>query len=342
MKTKLIIICAAALLGGCTTYKQKFGKGTVADIGFFADSTVTMMGSLDLQMGRNEALLTRRFFNMEDSEEQAVVKLDTEFQATLHGLMEYSIKIVSIAESGRGDLEMVEAYADYLDQFRETMLEHELIDSSSFDRTVRDVREQEHFLNALRTAQPLLNAVAMNSILSVDELQDAVMVLVKKVDLKIDEEYADIARYRSTTLENEKSDILKAFEIIYTAYRAEEPELSALRESGVIWTPEIIPEGRPSREDLGKIGDHLEARMNAMHRIHQEIEPDWNDYLETQRELKTITKRSMTMIQQTQIIMLTWVRAHRKMADGTSDPADWFDIGESTKALLKTAPRAVL
>lgn len=37
--------------------REKFSAGTVADIGFFAGSTVAMMSSLDLQQGRNEALL---------------------------------------------------------------------------------------------------------------------------------------------------------------------------------------------------------------------------------------------------------------------------------------------
>ncbi|MEE9368907.1 MAG: hypothetical protein V3V05_08580 [Pontiella sp.] len=130
--------------------------------------------------------------------------------------------------------------------------------------------------------------------------------------------------------------------MIYEAYKTDDPELSALRESGVIWMPEIIPEGTPTREELKVIGEHLEARLNAMHRIRQEVDPDWNDYLDTHKELKLIAKRSMTMVQRTQIMMLTWVRAHQKMAAGVVDPADWFDVGESTKNLLKSAPGAVL
>lgn len=79
-----------------------------------------------------------------------------------------------------------------------------------------------------------------------------------------------------------------------------------------------------------------------MYRIHQEVDSDWQDYLDTKKELQLVAKRSITMIQRTQLMMLTWVRAHQRMVAGKVDPADWFDIGESTKNLLKAAPGAVL
>lgn len=341
LNTYFLITSAALVLSGCTTYKEKFQAGTVANIGFFADSTVTMMSSLDLQMGRNETLLTRRFFDRSEEEELKLIELDQEFQSTISGLVKYSIKIVNIAESASTEEEMIAKYADYLSQFKEALSEHELFDAEGFDQTLAKVREQETFLEALRAGQSLLNAVAMEAILNIEELLDAVDVLVEKVHLKIDEEYEDVVLYRHI-LEDEKSDILRAFAIIYTAYKSDEPELSALRESGVIWMPEIIPEGVPTRKELEKIGEHLESRLNAMHRIHQEVAPDWQDYLDTKKELQVVTKRSMTMIQRTQLMMLTWVRAHQRMAAGKVDPADWFDLSESTKNLLKAAPGAIL
>ena len=42
------------------------------------------------------------------------------------------------------------------------------------------------------------------------------------------------------------------------------------------------------------------------------------------------------------LIFLTWVRAHQNMSAGMVSEADWFDIGETTKSLIKGAPSAVL
>lgn len=80
-----------------------------------------------------------------------------------------------------------------------------------------------------------------------------------------------IIRYR-TILEREKFNIMTAFEIIYDSYRNDKPNLKELRSSGVIWTPEIIPEGLPTREDLKDIGEHLHNRMEAL----QAVQKKWN------------------------------------------------------------------
>ena len=135
---------------------------------------------------------------------------------------------------------------------------------------------------------------------------------------------------------------MMAFELIYDAYRSDVPNLQELRESGVIWTPEIIPEGRPSRDDLEKIGEHLHARMGALHSAQETMRPNWEDYLASHQEVDRISDRIIGNIHEARILMLTWVRAHHKMASGTVDPAKWFDIGEVTKSLISTAPKAVL
>jgi len=38
------------------------------------------------------------------------------------------------------------------------------------------------------------------------------------------------------------------------------------------------------------------------------------------------------------IIMLAWVRAHQNMVAGRLDPAEWFDVGEMTKGLIRNSP----
>jgi hypothetical protein len=341
MKKTITLLIVCAMLGGCKSYKEKFKSGTVANIGFFADHTVTMMSSLDMQQGRDEALLTRRFFVLEEPEEQRLLELDQQFQGTISSLIQYSLKLVSISEGAATEEQMVKRYVKYLESFRDNRSTHDSFEEEKFNSILADVREQEKFLDALRMAQPLLNAAVMKSIVEVNELTQAIDELVDKVELKIDEEYADVARCRKV-LEDEKSDILRAFEIIYSAYRTDEPDLSGLKEAGIIWMPELVPEGVPTREELEAIGDHLEARLNALNRVQKEVDPEWGDYLDTHRELKLIAKRGKTTLQQTQIVMLTWVRAHQKMAAGVKDPAKWFDVGASTKALLQTAPRAIL
>ena len=338
---RILLVVAVAATSGCASYRKNFKNKTVVDIGYFADSTITMLSNLDLSMSREETLLVRRFMDESAPEEQAVMRADDQLKRDVGNMVRYSIEIVDIAESDLTETNKIYRYADYLVTFRDGIIEKHGMNLSLFDDTIEEVMAQTEFLEALRKAQPLLNAGVMAAALDVDELIQAVGILARKVDQRIDVEYADIIRYRAK-LEREKFDVLTAFEIIYDAYRLDEPNLDALRDSGVIWTPEIIPEGRPTRDDLRNIGEHLHARLQALDIVQKEMQPNWEDYMATHRELDSVADRSIQSAHKARILMLTWVRAHQKMASGTTNPAGWFDVGEVTKSLIKTAPGALL
>lgn len=343
MKTHTLILLATAttLFCGCTTYKKKFKNATTANIGFFADSTITMLSDQDMAITREEMLLVRRFFDKDAPEELRVEELNDEFKKIIKRLVRYSIEIVNIAETDQPEINKIEAYADYISQFREGMLEYGIIDSSAFDDTIREVREQTEFLIALRKAQPLLNVAIMEAAIEIDSLIEAIDTLSEKIDGRIDEDYEDIIRYRQK-IEREKFDILTAFEIIYDAFRDDDPRLTSLRESGVIWMPGILPEGRPERTDLENIGEHLKARINAFAAVQATLQPDWDDYLSAHIELDRVTDKSIAGAKRARILLLTWVRAHQKMASGKVAPAAWFDIGTVSKQLITAAPASLL
>lgn len=341
MKNAAFLVLAIALLNGCASYNEKFKNKSVANIGYFADSTITMLSDLDLSLSREDTLLVRRFIDESAPAEQLVEQLDKQLKMDLTNLVRYSIEIVNIAESEKDEITRVALYSDFLAGFRESIIEKHDVSFGLFDDTLEEVRAQTEFIEALRSAQPLLNAGVMAAALDVAELIDAVQALSIKIDQRIDVEYADIIRYREK-LEREKFDVMTAFEIIYDSYRMKEPNLAELRKSGVIWTPEIIPTGRPSRKDLQNIGEHLHARLEALDLVQAEMKPNWEDYIATHKELDIVADETVQSAYDARIIMLTWVRAHQKMSSGVIDPAAWFDIGEVTKSLIKSAPGAVL
>lgn len=328
------------LLSGCASYKKNFQDTSVANIGYFTDNTISMLSSLDIGVNREDTLLVRRFIDDESPEEQIVIDLNARLRQNLATMVRYSIMIVNIADAEGTDEEKVKRYADHLVEFRKENAGSSMISSNDFNTVIQEVREETELLNAFRKAQPLLNQAIMEAVWKVGELITAVNTLATELDQRIDVEYADIIRY-TTKLEREKFDILKAFEIIYDAYRMEEPELSALRESGVIWRPEIIPEGPPTKEDLTAIGEHLHKRLLALHTVQEEIKPNWERYMSTHQELDVLTDRTINTANQFRIVLITWARAHQKMASGTTKPAEWFDLNETVKGLAKSAPGAI-
>jgi len=321
-------------LTGCATLKKKFVSGYKANMGLFADNTIAMLSDIDIYIDRNEAVYVRRFFNEEDEEEKEMLRLSDNMQIALNNVVDYSITLVDMAESQRTEKEKAAAYAEHLNRFKDDIRYSIKMTSEQFDARIEALKSEPDFLAALRAAQPMINAAVMAVIREMKDLTDAVELVANKMDARIDAEYADIIRYQAK-MEDEKARILQAIEIVFDAYRAGEPNLKSLSETGSIWFPELIPKGRPTPKELNAIGEHLQARLDALHKIGQEIKPYWEEYRSSHRELDALTDKTLKEIDTVRLIMLVWVRAHQKMASGVVDPAEWFDINNAPMRLLK-------
>jgi hypothetical protein len=343
MKTYIIRAVAGCILlvSGCASYKKNFQNTSIANIGYFTDNTISMLSGLEIGINREDSLLVRRFIDKETPEKQVVSALKASLRENVVSMTRYSITIVNIADAEGTEEEKVQHYADYLVTFQNANADFALISSNDFETVIQEIREQTELLEAFRKAQPLMNQAVKEAVWKVSELIDAINILTMELDHRIDEDYADIIRYMNK-LEREKFDILTAFELIYDAHRMDEPELSALRDSRVIWYPEIIPEGTPTKEDLTKIGEHLHKRLLALNTVQEEIKPNWDRYISTHQELDLLSDRTINRANHLRIILLTWTRAHQKMASGIIKPAEWFDLDESIKVLAISAPKALL
>lgn len=320
-------------LTGCASLNKKFVSGTKAGIGLFADNTIALLSDLDLSIDRNEAVFVRRFINEGDDEEKEMIRLNDNMQIALYNIVDYSISLVDMAESQRTEKEKVAAYAEHLNRFKDDILYSTKMTPEQFDARIQAIGAEPDFLAALRAAQPLISAAVIEIIRELKALTNAVEVVANKIDARIDAEYADIIQYQEK-MEDEKSRILKAIEIIFDAYRTGKPNLKSLAETDAIWFPELIPKGRPTPRQLKAIEDHLQARLDALHKIGQEVRPYWEEYRAAHRELDDLTDKTLKEVNHVRLIMLVWVRAHQKMAAGVVDPAEWFDI--------KTAPAQLL
>ena len=327
-------------LSGCATIQKKFTPSTKANIGLFADDTIAMLDGLELDMSRKETVITRRFFNPSESEERNVLALADQTKKGIGRIVNYSITLVSLAESSTNERNRVASYADYIATFKPNIVKRLDINPRHYDALVEDIREQPDFLSALQAAQPILNRAVMDGIMRLSDLSTAIGALAEKIDGKIEAEYEDIIRYHEK-LEDEKFFILSAFETIYDAYRTDAPNLSSLAESGVIWMPEIIPKGRPTQKELREIAKHLQGRMNAMHKVQQEIQPDWEEYRSALREVDNVATATVERINRIRLILLVWVRAHQKMASGVVEPAEWFDINDAPRQAINLGLNAL-
>ncbi len=350
MKSSLYICAAALLLGGCKTttegYKDKveerFKNKEVANISYFADSTITMMGNLDLTVSKEGAQRIRRFIDMDSPEVQEVVKWNDSLKQDLHDMVAYSVELVNMtSEENITQPELIERYADYLAKYRTRVEESQSMSLSAFERTLEDIREQETFLEAVRAAQPIFNAAVMQSALKVEQLTAVIDTLSGEIDEAIDVEFAGIARAKAH-LQQEKTAVTDALALVYAAYRGEPQAWKSLQESDAVLHPDLVIKDTPERADLEAMRKYLMDRLDELHAVEETIRPNWEDYLATHKELASFSEDAVLRVQEVRFVALTWLQAHHKMASGVTDPADWFDVRDLTIKLIKSTPELLL
>lgn len=339
----LIILCSFWLLTGCatmTSVSKKFSAHQKANIGIFADQTITMLSDADFGFDRDESIYTREFLGSN-------VEGDLELQ---HGLKEagwffgeivqYSLGLVTIVETKKGGADRVAAYQEFMSGFNNEMLDKLDLAPDYYASTLEEIGKQEEFLEALRKGQLIINAAARYMHQVLDQIEVDLDIVVKNVETKIEEEYNEVILYQEA-LEEEKYTILRSFGLLYMAYKGEPDAFDDLVAEDSIRRKELIPRGKPTIDELEAIGKHLRIRLDAIHLIEQEIQKDWDNYRATHRELDRLHQKAIAQNRRARLITLVWLRAHQKMSSGLSSPADWFDIISLPGQLIQMGTKAV-
>lgn len=327
------------MLAGCTSLKAKFNPSVEANVGIFADNTMAMLDATGFGFSKNKALYTKEFFK-DEAEERHFFETRDGAEKVLKAMMRYSLKLVSITDIHENTEDRVAAYADYLGQMDDAILEALKLEKDYYAELITEVGEQDKFMDALKTAQPIVDALGRYMEKALDELEDAAEVLVAKVDSKIDLRYADLIRYQAK-LEKEKYAILSGLEHLYLTGQGDKDAYRRLKSGETTIPKGMVPDDRPTYEELWQIARHQIDNLDTLHKIVVEIQPDWDLYRETHLELDRLHDELNTESRQMRLLTLVWIRAHQKMASGITSPAEWFNINEAPSMLLNLGTKVV-
>ena len=336
----VMVVCAILSLSGCASIQSKFVPKTKENVGAFADTTIAMLNSLDVGFDRNETIYLREFFRAEGAEEKRLIANSKALNAAFKNIIRYSLQLVLIAETHKEATERVSAYADFLSKVDPKLIEDRGFDKQYYFELVDEIKVQEEFLDALKTAQPIISAIAyyVNSL--IDERQAAIEALAIIVEGRIDDRYSEVIRYQKI-LETEKYAVLRAMEYLYSTYAGNAGAFDKLLSSGAIRDKKLIPNGKPSDADMARLAEHLGARLKTMQLIGEEIKTDWDTYRATHRELDSAHAAAMDRLNKARLMILIWLRAHQKMAAGVASPAEWFNVKELPSQLINVGKDVV-
>jgi len=336
----LVILSTILILSSCASASKKFTAQTKVNIGFFADQTIAVLSDSDFGFTRNETLYTREFFDLNGEEEKESISLRKEADEFFTGIIKYSLGLVQMVESKKTAAEQVAAYHDFITNLNAKILDNLEVEPDHYDDIKRRVGEAEKFLDALRAAQPIINAGGRYMYQILDRSDVALDVLVEKLDRKIDEEYAEVIQYQES-LETEKYNILRSLSHLYRAYKGNLEAYTVLAKSESIHRKDLIADPPPSDEDLKVIAEFLQSRLAALHIIENEIKGDWETYRAAHRELDMLHEKAKRVNSKARLIVLIWLRAHQKMASGEASPAEWFDVKSLPSTLINMGVKSV-
>ena len=143
--TGLGILVLAVAFSGCATTAAKFRGTTKADVGFFADQTMTMLAQADFAFTRDELVYTREFYNPDGEDEKRAFALQEEVADLFKKIIVYSLDLVVIYETHDTDAKRIAAYADNLKKPEEEMLRKLGLPRETWDEVVAQVRSQSSF-----------------------------------------------------------------------------------------------------------------------------------------------------------------------------------------------------
>jgi len=340
LKTGLMIMAVALALSGCASLEGKIAPSTKADVGYFADRTITMLSQAEFTFTRNESVYTREFIRPDAPEEKHLWGIIDEVDALFEKILDYSLNLVVVYETNSDDAARVAAYADSIETVDADVLRQTGLNQQAWDALIADVRRQTKFMKAVETAQPILSGAGWYMNLKLNEAVDATDQVAQAMEQRIDERYAEVVRYHDALLE-EKYAILDALEQVYHAYTGDQTAYDRLRQSRAIRKKSLVPKGKLSEADLEAVANHLMTRLDALHRIGEEIEPEWKTYRAAHQELDNLYDKMMDSIRTARLLTMVWVHAHYKMASGKSEPAEWFDIKNAGIAIGKSAVKLI-
>jgi hypothetical protein len=336
-----LLLCTLFLSGlsGCASMQGKFSSTNTENLGPFASQTIAVVGESDFGFTEQRAVYIREY--LPEKEYAEFLEHSEASDALFTAIINYSMNIVNLSESGATNAERVNGYADYVAGFRKEAITTLGGTSDDQQALVAKIREADDYLDALRTAQPLINAVQRYGETQLADIEKSTTQLAVMTEAGIEDEYATLVEY-TELLEGKRNEILLALQRIYQYESGDTEALQLLSDSNITRSMKQPLGKNPSEEKLRALESHLISRLESLSAVAKTIEPDWAQYRQTHEELDRLHAKVLAEIRHARLSLLSWGRAHRLMAEGKTDPAEWFSLSTATGALLKAGKNAVL
>jgi hypothetical protein len=331
----LTCVLVTGVLGGCSAFKSK----KRVDMGGVAEDMIAVAGEIQYNLGQRRPVYLRGYHDTPQ-----LVSLEYEAKRArmlVRGVIDYTIRLVTIGDSHRPESEKSSALADYLEDLLPAAIEETDLTLSltraQVDTVVANVRAQTTLLDALGAAQPVVDEVSITSRGIFDDTKTAMDAAVTALRQRIEDRFRDV---RTADEKLERQQLVAVFGLDYLpqirrgvpgaldSLLALEPSLPAL----------VATRDGLDVTEIQLIEDRMLTILARTRDVRDQLEPDIKLYYEHQRELDELENLWHAEIRKARVAVLAWARAHKLMAQGVTDPAKINVLGIARSAAGTALP----
>jgi hypothetical protein len=205
------------------------------------------------------------------------------------------------------------------------------------DAIVDDVRAQTNLLDALNAAQPIVDEIAFAAGELFDETKDALDKAVEAARARIEADHGAV-KEADRGLRDEL--VRSIHDVFYLrAHRQGDPSaIDSLMTNQPSLAEVVDPSDGVSPTEMRAIEERLLFRLRSIRELRDQLQPDIDLYWEQTRELDSIANQYNAALRQATVAGLAWWRAHKRLADGVTDPAQINVLGIAKKAAGTAVP----
>ena len=308
-------------------------------MGGVAEDMIAVAGEIQYNLGQRRPVYLRGYHDTPQ-----LVSLEYEAKRArmlVRGVIDYTIRLVTIGDSHRPESEKSSALADYLEDLLPAAIEETDLTLSltraQVDTVVANVRAQTTLLDALGAAQPVVDEVSITSRGIFDDTKTAMDAAVTALRQRIEDRFRDV---RTADEKLERQQLVAVFGLDYLpqirrgvpgaldSLLALEPSLPAL----------VATRDGLDVTEIQLIEDRMLTILARTRDVRDQLEPDIKLYYEHQRELDELENLWHAEIRKARVAVLAWARAHKLMAQGVTDPAKINVLGIARSAAGRALP----
>ena len=322
----LLISTLASLSYGCSSLSREFSGSEREEIKPFAQKTVDVLVVENIQIRDDELVHLRRY--VDDS----FVKLD-ELQSHIRRvrqyrqkLVEYSIELVRLSEEYSSETDRVEAYANHLEEMVGLPELNQIgFSEAEWADILTQVRNQDSFLDALRSFQPVITAATVDFAALISRIETELLPATRKeFDLRIESNFREVNQLR-LILYNKRKEILAALIAVELYRGGDRSTIAEFKRSNPNWSDDFASD-EPDDDQLAEIESDLRQRIGYSTSLIAEIDTDFAVYEKTRSELD---RKELEVLEDLTIARLqieTWTQAHHALSKGVKKPGELMQL----------------